>query len=623
MAAGLEIALLPRERWWGGAVADGSHMPFGTGDFERDLSVSSLANQSAPLLISSHGRFVWCDEPFAFAFSGDKLSVTPQGAAPVRGEAGSGLRDVYAHVSTRFFPPSGVMPDPLMFTAPQYNTWIEMPFVPTQSRVLAYARDLVDGGFPPGVIMIDDRWSRDYGTWQFDREQFPDPPGLVRALHELGFKVMLWLVPYVSPDSDTFRALQQHEYLLRTSDGEPAIRRWWNGYSAVVDATNADAVAWLKRRLDALVTDVGVDGFKFDGGDFYSYRADDLAVRVSSPAAQCEAWARVGLRYSLAEYRACWKMGGQPLAQRLRDKPPKWGAGGLSSLIPEAIVQGLIGLPFNCPDMIGGGDVTEFVRSGFALNAELFVRYAQCAALFPMMQFSTSPARVLEGDHLEAVHQAAALHSQFGPEIVALAQHAAGAGEPILRPLAYRYPGLEDVTDQFMLGDDVLAAPVLEQGADRRAVTLPPGEWVGADGTIYEGPAKVTVPVDLFTVPWFRRTRRSASRSADELAHAGAGPGNPPPAVENGYRGGTGGAAAPAISPRSRFGRLVVSLSNSSTPDPAASSSAIAVASRRAAAVNAGSLRSRWMAALILLALLRADSRTPAPRHATRAATSP
>ena len=62
-----------------------------------------------------------------------------------------------------------------MFRAPQYNTWIEMPYRPTQDGVLAYAQGLLDAGLPPGVLMIDDRWSPAYGTWTFDPVSVPGP----------------------------------------------------------------------------------------------------------------------------------------------------------------------------------------------------------------------------------------------------------------------------------------------------------------------------------------------------------------------------------------------------------------------------------------------------------------
>jgi alpha-glucosidase (family GH31 glycosyl hydrolase) len=198
-------------------------------------------------------------------------------------------------------------------------------------------------------------------------------------------------------------------------------------------------------------------------------------------------------------------MGGQPLAQRLHDKPPTWGAGGLASLIPDSIAQGLIGHAFVCPDMVGGGDLAVFDRTD--VDAELFVRYAQCAALFPMMQFSASPSRVLDPPHLAAVLEAVALHQALVPDIIRLAKRAGRTGEPILRPLAFEHAGYDDVTDQFLLGEDILAAPVLERGASLRRVLLPPGRWIAADGAEYHGPRAIDLPVTLTSIPWFRRGR--------------------------------------------------------------------------------------------------------------------
>lgn len=83
-------------------------------------------------------------------------------------------------------------------------------------------------------------------------------------------------------------------------------------------------------------------------------------------------------------------MGGQPLVQRLHDKPPTWGTHGPLSLVPEGLAQGLIGHAFTCADLVGGGELNAFAP-GAAADQEQFVRYAQCAALLPMMQFSISP----------------------------------------------------------------------------------------------------------------------------------------------------------------------------------------------------------------------------------------
>ncbi|MEU0934467.1 glycoside hydrolase family 31 protein [Embleya sp. NPDC005971] len=517
------LALEPRvgERWWGGASADGRRMPF-TDGYEIDLR-DVKANQGMPVLLSDHGRWVHCTRPFTFRIREGRpvIEVPGRSGAAEAGEgfgaadadvvvdtgvaAGGTLRDAYLEVMQRHYPATGGLPDPLLFTAPQYNLWIETVFEPTQDKVLAYAEDLLRHGFPPGVLMIDDRWSEDYGTWTFHPGRFPDPAGMVARLHELGFRVMLWLVPYVTPDSPTCRQLNDQGLLIRRPDGYFGVHAWWNGYSAGLDLLDPNATGWLRAQLTELQESVGIDGFKFDGGDAPFWRA----LGVADPEAYTHAWNRFGAQWPLNEFRDSWRAAGLPLAQRQQDKYHLWeGRFGLESLVPNALAQSITGHAFTCPDMIGGGEF-RFVPGpdGEGFDPELFVRYAQTAALFPMMQFSAAPWRVLDAEHLDACRAAARLHTELGPEILTLARAAAHTGEPIQRPLDYAFPGrgYAAVTDQFLLGDTILVAPVTTKGAHSRKVTIPPGTWQADDGTTHHGPTEITVDTPLTRLPWFRR----------------------------------------------------------------------------------------------------------------------
>ncbi|WP_276356215.1 glycoside hydrolase family 31 protein [Cohnella caldifontis] len=501
----LMIQLLPGEYWWGGRAADGKHMPYGASLFSVDLAESNNANQASPLLISSKGRYVWSEEPFSFRFDRQSLSVSGTEGEPIVGEGHETLRGAYLHVSRTFFPPVPSLPEELLFTAPQYNLWIELLYEPTQEKALQYARSVLAQGMPPGVIMIDDNWHEPYGTWTFHSGRFPDPKRMVDELHAMGFQVMLWVCPFVSADSQTFRKLEPEGILLKDRDGNTAIRKWWNGYSAVLDGTNPAAVQWMHGQLDALQSEYGIDGFKLDAGDFDFYEPDDRSFVPTTRNGHCEAWARVGLKYPLNEYRACWKLAGQPLVQRLKDKRHEWGGDGLGALIPDGLAQGLLGYAYTCPDMIGGGEYSSFMAE--RLDPELFVRSAQCSALFPMMQFSAAPWRILDEEHLRYCVEAAKLHRRFGAEILELAKHAAVTGEPILRHMAYEFPdeGMETVKDQFMLGSTLLVAPVVVKGARARKVAFPAGTWVGDDGSVVAGPASVAIEVPLSRLPYYRK----------------------------------------------------------------------------------------------------------------------
>lgn len=171
-------------------------------DFKCDLRVSNYANQTASLLISSRGRVLWCAEPVEATIGGGTIRfVADKGNVVLTEKAGETLAEAYRFASKTYFPSTGEEPELLYFSAPQYNTWIELTYHQNEKGVLAYAQSMLDHGLPPGVFMIDDTWQLGYGTWEFDPRRFADPKGMVEKLHKMGFKVLLWMCPFVSMDA--------------------------------------------------------------------------------------------------------------------------------------------------------------------------------------------------------------------------------------------------------------------------------------------------------------------------------------------------------------------------------------------------------------------------------------
>ena len=109
-----------------------------------------------------------------------------------------------------------------------------------------------------------------------------------------------------------------------------------------------------------------------------------------------------------------------------------------------------------------------------------------------MMQFSLAPWRVLDEGHLASVREAALLHVNHADVILALAEESARTGVPIVRHMEYEYPnrGYESVRDQFLLGSNILVAPITVKGHSHRTVLIPPGRWEGMDGASGEGIVK-------------------------------------------------------------------------------------------------------------------------------------
>lgn len=505
----LKLDLLDGEKIWGGCVTDGRSMPYGSSPFDRDLYGDTRGNQAQPLLLSNQGRYVWCDGPFEFQFEENTLIVKSKEGKIESGKAGDSLRDAYRYASRTHFPSSGELPDELLFVKPQYNTWIELIYDQREDRIRKYANDIIANGFPAGVLMIDDNWQEDYGVWDFHPGRFQNPKGMMDHLHGLGFKVMLWICPYFSPDSETFRQLNRKRYFLMDERTGTYINRWWNGYSASLDLTNPDAVEYFQGRLQYLVDEYGADGFKLDAGDARAYADENIISNETiSPNEFSERWAQLGLPFKLNEYRACWKTAGQPLAQRLRDKGHNWND--LGQLVPNALALSIMGYAFICPDMIGGGEYSYFYNNpDRPLDQELIVRSAQCSALMPMMQFSVAPWRVLSEKNMAICRNMALLHEKMGAEILAIAKASAKSGEPMVRHMEYQYPhqGYAEINDQFLLGENILVAPVLAKGARARDVVFPEGKWQDEDGAIISGPCTQTVDAPLKRLPWFRRIR--------------------------------------------------------------------------------------------------------------------
>ena len=133
-----KITSLEGEKWWGGAVGLGSKMPF-EGDLRLfDLSAENLNNQNVPLLLSSEGRYIWSDKPFSFQVENGELRLYSDYEKMEPVLAGRTLKDAYMAASAKHFPPSGDLPDPLFFSMPQYNTWIELMYNQNQEDILTF-----------------------------------------------------------------------------------------------------------------------------------------------------------------------------------------------------------------------------------------------------------------------------------------------------------------------------------------------------------------------------------------------------------------------------------------------------------------------------------------------------
>jgi alpha-glucosidase (family GH31 glycosyl hydrolase) len=118
-----------------------------------------------------------------------------------------------------------------------------------------------------------------------------------------------------------------------------------------------------------------------------------------------------------------------------------------------------------------------------------------------------APWRILSQENNEICLKMAKLHTEMGPKILKLAREASQTGEPIVKPMAMAFPdgGYEMIKDQFVLGQDIIVAPVVAKGARSRTVVLPAGQWKAEDGSVLTGGAPIQIEVPLARLPYFTK----------------------------------------------------------------------------------------------------------------------
>lgn len=496
----LKVKILKDEYWYGGDTNIGFFTPLGRKAFyAQSNTVVRTMGQSNTLWVSNKGRVIWSECGYKTTFAFGFINCTSKKAEIKLYEAPEQtLKSAYLFAVENFMKPDGRHPNPVMFTIPQYCTWIQFETAQTQENILSYAKSILDSGMPAGELIIDDGWQSQFGEWDFNKEKFENPKQMCDQLHEMGFKIILWICPFVSLKSIHYEYLVQNNLLVKDKNNNIALRKWWNGEDAVLDLSNPLAMKWFTDYTQKLIDEFGVDGFKQDAGDPIYYCDDDITFGSVDANTQSTLWAQSAIDYDFNELRACFKFGCRGVAQRLSDKSHKWGILGLGALLPNTLTQGITGYAFGCPDMIGGGQISDFRgKNRENLDLELFARYAEASCLMPMMQFSLDCWEINE-DMKKICLKSIELHQKYADYIIELAKHASVTGEPIVRYMEYCFPnkGYAKIKSQFMLGDDILVAPVLEQGHTTKMVYVPEGKWQYKDKIYSNETVIIPAPID-------------------------------------------------------------------------------------------------------------------------------
>lgn len=319
-----------------------------------------------------------------------------------------------------------------------------------------------------------------------------------------------------------------HGYVATRADGSPYIFvSNFNAPAAQIDFTNPAAVAWWQNRIRTGL-DLGADGFMqdfgeqvlsdmhFDDGETGATMHNrlpvlyDLATRQLVDRYQRKHPGRRIFFFTRAGYTGTPGDAAYESANFPGDETTDWSrASGLASLTTDMLNRGIGGAYGYSADIGGYFDVGPYQPT----SKKLFLRWAEWSALSPLFRLHGSAQA---GTHapwtydLQTVKTYAALtalHLAARPLILKLWRRAKASGMPVTRPLWLQYPSdpMAARQDQeWLLGTDVLVAPVVTEGATMRAVYFPPGCWQSpVTGHRYTGPATATVAAPLDQLPYF------------------------------------------------------------------------------------------------------------------------
>ena len=388
------------------------------------------------------------------------------------------------------------------------------------------AEEAMDGyrerGIPADVVHLDPMWMRTHYYFKIgvdacdfvrNDEAFPDLPALWKKWRKNGFRTCLWVNPYIPEGSETYEEAKEQGYLLQSTRG--GLARLSHGEPVgMVDFSHPDARDWWRGKLKEQLAD-GAAVLKPDYGD----RVPEDALFHNGKTGR-ELHNMFLFWFTETCYQAAqevhgtgmvWRRAGYIGSQRY---PGTW-AGDTRSTWEEmlACLRGGLSAGFN-GDAFWGGDIGGF--TGPEPSPELYIRWAQWGLLSPLARFhgANSPREpwYFGETAVEVVKQYAKLRYRLIPYLKQCAEEAYEKGVPIMRHLHLEYP--EDpatlhIDDQFLLGPDLLVAPVFHAGSTERTVYLPDGYWQQVDGELTAINGELTggqhhrVPAPLKTIPLF------------------------------------------------------------------------------------------------------------------------
>ncbi|MFL6332116.1 MAG: glycoside hydrolase family 31 protein [Pyrinomonadaceae bacterium] len=512
----------------------------------------ALRQELSPPLLTAGGSTVGPPRGVAYGLFLDNTSRTyfdmgKTDPARVTFGAVSGELNYYVFTGGREHSPKNVLRDyteltgraplpPLWALGNQQSRWSYYP----EARVREVARGFRDSQIPADVIYLDIDYMAGFRVFTWNRERFPDPPRLISDLRAEGFRTVVIIDPgiKVDPNYSAYQEGQAGGHFVKNDDGSELHATVWPGVCAFPDFTDPRAREWFGS-LYRQNLDEGIAGFWNDMNepgvflsdqtpkpDIYHHPSKTFPLDAKHagdgrPGTHARYHNVYGMQMARSTFEGLKKLrpdarpfvltrAGYAGVQRYSavwtgDNVASWDHLRLS--IPMLLNMGVSGVPFV------GSDV-----GGFSGNPspELYARWLQAAALTPFLrshsEAGSNPHEPYSfGAEFTKINRASVeLRYRLLPYLYTLFREHTETGAPVMRPLWFEYPDdsrTYTIEDEYLVGRDLLVAPVVRESATRRGVYFPAGDnWVDWwTGKTYEGGRDAEIEAPLDRLPLFAR----------------------------------------------------------------------------------------------------------------------
>ncbi|WEV46630.1 alpha-xylosidase [Bifidobacterium sp. ESL0690] len=454
---------------------------------------SEQAYKNVPFYLSNkkYGLFVNTPGRVSFEIGSEKVSrvqfSVPEQEMSYSVIGGTDLKDIINNYTDLTGKPPVV---------PEWSLglWLSTSMSPyfDQNTIIKMVDDMAKHDIPLSVVHIDSHWMKEmeWCSFEWDETKFPDPEKMLSELHKRGVKACLWLNPYIAQKSSIFDEGAKNGYFIKDADGSPWQWDMWQPGMAIVDFTNPDAKKWYQSKLRHLL-EQGIDCFKTDFGE--RIPTENVSYYDGSDPKLMHNY--YTLLYNQAVYEVTAEVKGEENAVVFarsatvgsQKYPVHWGGDpnptylAMADSLRGGLSLGMGGFGYWSHDIAG------FEESPVPPTPDLYMRWTQFGLLSSHSRYHGAgdikvPWRY-GSEAVEVTREFSKLKDSLRPYLMKMSQEAHRFGTPVMRAMVLEFPddpNCEDIDTQYMLGDDLLVAPVFsEDGVVRFYVPDAKGEMQG------------------------------------------------------------------------------------------------------------------------------------------------